>query len=130
MEDSDVVQPSSLSQNVPPKHNKKVGSTHNLTEVNNMQPSTSTSTNNKRMCQHKFQILFDKGKKPVLTSQDDDDTMFLLSFCSYMNTMSINQKLEFKLGMLQLIKRSTIINPPSPVSDSSLRRSNYHSGGV
>ncbi|KAJ2950461.1 hypothetical protein O0L34_g8704 [Tuta absoluta] len=35
---------------------------------------------------------------------EDDDAMFLLSFRSYMKKMTIDQKIEFKMGMLELVK--------------------------
>lgn len=38
------------------------------------------------------------------TDEDDDDVKFLLSFRSDMKTMNKRQKLDFKVGMLQLLK--------------------------
>ncbi|XP_047522762.1 uncharacterized protein LOC125061386 [Pieris napi] len=36
---------------------------------------------------------------------EDDDTNFLLSFRTHMKHMNENQKIDFKLGMLQLVKK-------------------------
>lgn len=45
-----------------------------------------------------------KGYKKQ-TEEEDDDTKFLLSFRTHMKNMDENQKIEFKLGMLQLLKK-------------------------
>lgn len=55
------------------------------------------------------QILDKLQKKQKATAtpntDEDDDTKFLLSFRSYMKKMNPNQKIDFQLGMLQLVKK-------------------------
>ena len=44
---------------------------------------------------------------------EDDDTKFLLSFRSELKTMNSDQKIDFKMGMLQLEKKINMGNYPS-----------------
>lgn len=46
-------------------------------------------------------------------TDEDDDTKFLLSFRSYMRKMNHRQKIDFQLGMLQLVKKVTTGNETS-----------------
>lgn len=59
-----------------------------------------------------------KKRKQEPAVDDDDDTKFLLSFRSDMKTMAKSQKLDFKLGMLQLVKTITFPPPPRQVYSS------------
>lgn len=68
-------------------------------------------------------MLQQKQKKPSANIDEDDDTKYLLSFRSYMKTMNAHQKIDFKVGMLQLVKKITMGNEPSP---STSRYTNYY----
>lgn len=56
---------------------------------------------------------------------DDDDTQFLLSFRSEMKSMSPGEKAEFKINMLELVRKRHMHTLPStaynPIRASSLR---------
>lgn len=58
-------------------------------------------------------MLQQKQKQTPANTDEDDDTKYLLSFRSYMKTMNAHQKIDFKLGMLQLVKTVTMENDPS-----------------
>nr|XP_022913397.1 uncharacterized protein LOC111424185 [Onthophagus taurus] len=66
-------------------------------------------------------IMKQRKEQPI---HDDDDTKFLLSFRSDMEAMNRTQKLDFKIGMLQLLKQ--ISEPPRNVH-SSLSSHNFSS---
>ncbi|XP_050672977.1 uncharacterized protein LOC126970871 [Leptidea sinapis] len=52
-----------------------------------------------------------KGVKPKqVFREEDDDTKFLLSFRTYMRRMNVNQTIDFKIGMLQLVKKINMEN--------------------
>ncbi|KAJ8915471.1 hypothetical protein NQ315_003234 [Exocentrus adspersus] len=81
------------------------------TEVENIMRSPSppvTVTNKKRKQDVPTQILglLQKRNQQINPSkEEDDDTKFLLSFRSEIRKMNDNQKIEFKIGMLQLVKK-------------------------
>lgn len=59
-------------------------------------------------------MLQQKQKQTPANADEDDDTKYLLSFRSYMKTMNAQQKIDFKVGMLNLVKTVTMENYPSP----------------
>ncbi|XP_063895317.1 uncharacterized protein LOC126054629 [Helicoverpa armigera] len=70
-----------------------------------------------------------KATSKISSTDEDDDTNFLLSFRSHMKKMNPQQKIDFQLGMLQLVKKVTIGNEPSSYNDnSSGPESSTHSG--
>ncbi|XP_023946228.1 uncharacterized protein LOC112051690 [Bicyclus anynana] len=73
-----------------------------------MQPCTvqspSTLLNKDDISTQILSILQQKANQKQL-EVEDDDTKFLLSFRTHMKQMKENQKIEFKLGMLQLLKK-------------------------
>ncbi|KAJ8972214.1 hypothetical protein NQ317_018688 [Molorchus minor] len=66
-------------------------------------------------------IMKQRKEQPI---DDDDDTKFLLGFRSDMKAMNRIQKVNFKIGMLQLVKQ--ISEPPRNVH-SSLSSHSYNS---
>ncbi|XP_026324281.1 uncharacterized protein LOC113233371 [Hyposmocoma kahamanoa] len=64
-----------------------------------------------------------KQKQTPANTDEDDDTKYLLSFRSYMKTMNARQKIDFKVGMLNLVKTVTMENDPSPPQS---RYTNYY----
>lgn len=66
--------------------------------------------------------MLQKRQKATATpiTDEDDDTKFLLSFRSYMKKMNPNQKIDFQLGMLQLVKKINMGNYPSSQSSNDL----------
>lgn len=50
---------------------------------------------------------------------EDDDTKFLLSFRSYMKNMNTEQKIDFQMGMLQLVKKISMGKCPTSSSSQS-----------
>ncbi|KAG5868273.1 hypothetical protein JTB14_004170 [Gonioctena quinquepunctata] len=63
-----------------------------------------------------LEIMKQRKQKPVV--DDDDDTKFLLSFRSELKTMTKSQKMDFYIGMLQLVKTITLPPPPRNVYSS------------
>lgn len=51
-----------------------------------------------------MRIVTQPVEKQTASDDDDDDTKFLLSFRSDMHSMNKRQKIDFKIGMLQLLK--------------------------
>lgn len=68
-------------------------------------------------------MLQQKQKQTPASTDEDDDTKYLLSFRSYMKTMNAQQKIDFKVGMLNLVKTVTMENYPSPPQS---RYTNYY----
>lgn len=58
-------------------------------------------------------LLQQEQPKTAANTDEDDDTKFLLSFRSDMKTMNAHQKIDFKIGMLKLVKTITMGNDPS-----------------
>lgn len=75
-----------------------------------MDPLFATTTNQnsqisaKEICTQTVEIASHKPEIEKRTFEEDDDTKFLLSFRSDMHSMNKKQKIDFKIGILRLLK--------------------------
>lgn len=84
-------------------------------------PAKSLKRNKKDIPSEILSILHQNQQKANQKQQEveDDDMKFLLSFRTHMKNMNENQKIDFKLGMLQLVKKINIEYNSSPSSSLS-----------
>lgn len=70
-------------------------------------PPANNKRNKKDIPSQILSILHQNQQKANQNRQEveDDDMKFLLSFKTHMKHMNENQKIDFKLGMLQLVKK-------------------------
>lgn len=73
-------------------------------------PAKSLKRNKKDIPSEILSILHQNQQKANQKQQEveDDDMKFLLSFRTHMKNMNENQKIDFKLGMLQLVKKKIL----------------------
>lgn len=84
-------------------------------------PASSLKRNKKDIPSQILSILHQNQQKANQKQQEveDDDMKFLLSFRTHMKQMNENQKIDFKLGMLQLVKKINTEYNSSPSSSLS-----------
>lgn len=114
----DTVDADDISEEVYVEQSNKLDST----------PDTSAKTRNKKEKITTFQqSLLDLMQHPPIQTHNEDidpDKAFLLSFLPEFKKMNANQKLDFKIAIMQSVKN--ILNPPIDNSQSSQSNSNIH----